>query len=303
MEIRKISKDFTIIEDKSFHFRIPLHSDLAHPFVGYMSLFKRYCITVKNRKVFFGIKQEESEVIIELGISDECDLKTLRLYFQEYIQFLSKRESLFEIEKLIEGEVDMEELSHLKMRLLEQINHLLVVFRLEYGLRDFIELSENSILSQVDFEEVDRIKNTYEVEIKYYQTFMELVRSQEENKTLSIENCKIKEQLIKIEKEKDILVNDIISEIRDKIITAEKMLANKPDREKLQELVGKNRMPEVFSMLKLTNSVELKHDIILLQNKWHELQKGKRLGMLDIQVYLIEQSKITSAILTIINEI
>lgn len=303
MRPKKTSKELTIIEDKSFHFRIPLHSDLTQSFIGYMSLFKRYCKVVKNRKVYFGISQEDKEVVIELGISDECDLKLSRQYFQEYIEFLSNKESLLGIENLIEGDVDKEALNLLRMRLLEQRKHLLIVFRLEFGLRNIIEFSESNILSQVDFEEIDRIKNGYELEIKNYQTLVELVKSQEKNEALLNENTNLKAQVSKIEKEKDVLVSQIINVINDKIINAEKIIEGKPDREKLQELVGENRMAEAFSMLKLTDKNDLKRDIILLQNKWHELQKRKRLGMLEIQAYMIENSKIISGVLEVIEKI
>lgn len=89
----------------------------------------------------------------------------------------------------------------------------------------------------------------------------------------------------------------------DKLINAEKIIEGKPDREKLQELVSENRMAEAFSMLKLTDKNDLKRDIILLQNKWHELQKRKRLGMLEIQAYMIENSKIISGVLEVIEKI
>lgn len=292
-----------IREEKSFHFRLELHSDLTQSFIGYMSLFKRYCKIVKNRKVYFGISQEGKDIVVELGISEECDLKMARLYFEEYIEFLSNKDSLLGLEELTEGEVDKEELNILRMRLLEQRKHLLIVFRLEFGLRNIIEFSESNILSQVDFEEIDRIKDGYELEIKNYQTLVELVKSQENNKSLLRENYNLKEQVSKIEKEKDVLVSQIINVINDKIINAEKVIEGKPDKEKLEELVAENKMKEVFSVIKLTDKSEIKKETILLQNQWHELQKKVRLGMLNTQSYTTENSRITLAVLEIIEKI
>lgn len=67
MELIPGNKLPIITEDKSFHFRISLHSDLIQAFVSYMSLFKRFCRVVKNKKVFINIKRDENEVVFELG--------------------------------------------------------------------------------------------------------------------------------------------------------------------------------------------------------------------------------------------
>lgn len=296
-------KKFTPRESKSFHFRIELHSDLIQSFIGYMSLFKRYCRITKNRKVYFDINQDDREIVIELGISDECDLKLARLYFNEYINFLSNKDSLLRIGELTEGLIDQDELHLLKMRLIEQRKHFLIVFRLEFGLRNIIEFSESNFLNQVDFEEIDRIKDSYELEIKNYQTLIELVKSQEKNKALLSENSNLKEQVVKIEKEKEVLLHQIVNVINDKILNAEKVIEGKPDKEKLEQLVAGNRIKEVFSVLKLTNKVELKKQTILLQNQWNELQKNLRLGMWNVQESTTENSRITLAVLEVIEKL
>ncbi len=299
----KVAKKIVLQEDKTFHFRYKIHRDLIQAFLGYMTLFKRYCLIVKNRKIYFDINQEEEELIFELGISEDCDLNLSRKYLDEFLGFVINKDNLLGLSELVEGETDGEELKILQMRLLEQRKHLLIVIRLEFGLRNIVEFSKGSILSEADIEEIERVKNTYELEIRNYETLVKLIKSEEENKHLLKSNITLQHQIKKIEAEKDILIKQIVNVVNDKIINAEKVVSGKADKEELEKLVGENKMKEVFSLLKLTGNLELKTEVILLQNQWHELQKISRLGMVSVHDFTTANSRITLAVLEIIKKI
>ncbi len=253
------------------------------PMKSYLSLFPRYCEFFHDLPVTIKFSESNEGLHIGLIVHKFDGINHLRKFskiFKNYIQLILISNPFSILKFKYSEPKNTQQFHKVSMLIEESVRHFNRLVYLEYNFNHLLELPVSKNVFKGN--EVDNYQD-----VSHILMSKDMDKIMKENDELRSELKRYREEVKTIEKDKkslSIQVNNLIN----------KYIKNQFNKDELIELFRKNSMQKIFQVFYFSEEIELRTEMILLENQYNDYNRSYNAGTIDPQFYYEKITKIKS---------